>query len=112
MRLKVVCSSWLLVTTTACTCGGERSPPTPPSAAQNAAILRESRVKSGWYGTPTPEPDPPVVDYEKLDSGVPPRPLPTRAGDPRLARSFFDPPVTVTSTKWDFVPPSPESYSK
>jgi hypothetical protein len=111
MRLRLVCSSWLLVSM-ACTCGEGSSPTAPPTAAQNAALLRERRVKSGWYGTPTAEPDPPVIDYERLDSGVPPRPVPTRPGDPRLARSFFDPPVTVTSTKWDFVPPSPESYSK
>lgn len=69
--------------------------------SKNAAAVHKRRVREGWYASPSPEPDPPVVDYDRRDSGIPPLPPRTPAGDPRLARSFFDPPVTVTSTKWD-----------
>jgi hypothetical protein len=85
-----------------CTCADE------PNArrgvegdSKNAAAVHKRRVREGWYASPSPEPDPPVVDYDRLDSGIPPLPPRTPAGDPRLARSLFDPPVTVTSTKWD-----------
>lgn len=98
---------------TGCTCGGAPDAPRGVEGeSNNAALLRKRRAREGWYASPTPEPDPPVVDYERLDSGVPPLPPKTPPGDPRLARSLFDPPVTVTSTKWDLKLAPIETYYK
>lgn len=103
---RMLVASVFLSLLAACGSCGERGGETPSDMPENAAVKR-ARLQRERAARPkppdeVPHQDPPITSILQLDSGIPPLPVPTRPGDPRLARSLFDPPVTVTSTKWDY----------